>query len=197
MGREDEGLDEGARLLDAYLAEGSPYKVVRLEVVGKDLAIQPWPDYTPLHALAREKGAFHVVANTLRSGAYLYVRRLELTYFPPGTPRNDEFRYCLVKWEGLTFAVATIPARTRRFADRVAEKMGMRLSDGVPTMLGGGMPPRQFPLRGPNVWSLAGACRDLPQRPLMTGDDLAGVSRTEREVCRRLEDEFRDQHHHN
>lgn len=84
----------------------------------------------------------------------LFNQRVELTYYPPGTPRNQLYGYRLVKWEGLVFTLISIQAKARRFAERVAAKTALRLVDGVPTLFGGGAPPKSFPMRGGHVWTL-------------------------------------------
>jgi hypothetical protein len=65
------------------------------------LEMVKYPDYRSLETLGRQPGLLHLVAMANRPGAYLFIRQLELVYFPPRTPRNLEFAFRSVQWEGL------------------------------------------------------------------------------------------------
>lgn len=107
-----------------------------------------------LVAFGREPGRFHVAGLRGRPGVALWLTQLEHTYFPPASPRNAEFVLHWVRWEDLEWAVASIPRRAERFARRTAERLGLRLADGVPTLIDGSGSPKFFPMNGDNVFTL-------------------------------------------
>jgi hypothetical protein len=132
------------------------WAVLEYRTVGNELGLIKYPDYRCLEELARHSGRLHLVALGERPGVYQFTRQLELVYFPPRTPRNVDFEYRAVQWEGMIWALLSIPEKSRRFAERLAAKIGLRLADGVPTAFSSDDPssPAFFPMRGNDVWTL-------------------------------------------
>lgn len=88
-----------------------------------------------------------------RPGIQLCLTELEYKYYVPGTKRNDDFQLRIMEWSEIVWAIATIPIDDRHLMERVAGKCGLRIADGVPTMMtGNGI--EQFPLNGDRVFSL-------------------------------------------
>lgn len=84
----------------------------------------------------------------------MFMSFLEYRYFPPGDPLNDKFRLALVNFEEMIFGVITIPSGSRDKAELVARECGLRLVDGVPMVFGAGPGGRQFPINGPQAWTI-------------------------------------------
>lgn len=73
-----------------------------------------------------------------RPGVTRFLITLEHQHFPPSTARNAEFQLILVKWPDdgpLLWYVVIVPLLTFPEVRRVAAETGMRVADGVPTLL--------------------------------------------------------------
>lgn len=142
------------RRVTNFLA-GEEWRVIEFREVGRDTHLSKYRTYGPLQELARRPGLVHFVGLSIRPGVNLFARTLELTYFPPLTARNDDYELRCVQWEDMGWVLVSIPARNRRWAERTAEKLHLRIADGVPAVATSDRPePRRFPLCGPNVHQL-------------------------------------------
>lgn len=137
-------------------------------------------DYKVLYALDRRPGLLHVAGDVRRVGVGLFTHDLEHRYFPPGTVRNAEFLLHSVLWEGLAFSVVSIPAKCRRFAERVASRHGLRLADGVPHCFSSDHPerPAVFPMKSSAVFTL----EFVPGSPLYRVMNDPELARQQREA---------------
>lgn len=89
-----------------------------------------------------------------RPGVMLFSTLLEYTFFPPSDPsRNKLFNISIFKWEEMVWSVISIPKEFEAHAKACVNKAGLRIADGVPTMLGAGGPKR-FTIDVPNLWTL-------------------------------------------
>lgn len=78
---------------------------------------------------------------------------VENTHYAPMTPRNDLYNIRKLEWEGLMWAIISIPAGDRKLFEHIATKHGIRIADGTPTMVSSAGVSR-FPLDLPNVFTL-------------------------------------------
>tara|TARA_B100000614_G_scaffold262909_1_gene300458 strand:- start:47558 stop:48061 length:504 start_codon:yes stop_codon:yes gene_type:complete len=99
---------------------------------------------------------FNIIVMANRPCVNWFCMKLEYENFVPGTPDNDEFQFFQIKWEEMTWFVISIPADKREVAEQVAAETGMRIADGIPTMLGPDGPSR-FPIDGSNTFSIENA----------------------------------------
>jgi hypothetical protein len=60
-------------------------------------------------ALISDKKMVHFVTDLFRVGSSLFFRRIETTYFRPGTPENDKFLMTVQNNEDLQFVIASFP----------------------------------------------------------------------------------------
>jgi hypothetical protein len=65
-----------------------------------------------------------------KPGVRLCFTKLEYTYFAPGTSKNNEFHFAAIKWKGVVWAIASIPAKDAHLMDKVAAETGIRISPG-------------------------------------------------------------------
>lgn len=100
-----------------------------------------------------------------RLGAYECIVRLEYTHYQPKTDRNDLFGLVLVQWQGVHWAIITIPKEEAPLMQEVADQCGLRVANGVPTMIGGGGIAR-FPVDGDNIFTL----ENKPDHPVYQGN---------------------------
>jgi hypothetical protein len=94
-----------------------------------------------------------VFSMSIRPGALRFMHELEHTFFPPGTELNMKYSLIYVNWSQMMWIGVRIPLEMRTCADVTARRTGMRVANGVPTMIGGGGI-IQFPLNGPHVYTL-------------------------------------------
>jgi len=98
-------------------------------------------------------GRFNIVCMLTRPGVNLFMITLEYNHFIPGTDANDEFLVWQMSFDGLPFMVLSIPADKKDLAFQVAGETGMKISDGIPILIGGGAE-QVFPVAGENTFTL-------------------------------------------
>ncbi len=90
-----------------------------------------------------------------RAGVNLFASILEYKFYPPNTPKNEEFIMQILRWEELTYSIISIPMKEKAYAEAVAKTVGMRIANGVPTMFGGpGGEPKFFPVRVDHAFTI-------------------------------------------
>lgn len=89
-------------------------------------------------AFFRRQDLAHLVFARARPGALVLAVCVEWYWYAPGTPRNRFFHLRLLEWEGMDWAAASFPQPRLPAARRLAKQLGMRLADGVPTLLARG-----------------------------------------------------------
>lgn len=109
-----------------------------------------------LYKLTSDRSKFFVIAMGLRKGSQLFFMKLEYGHFPPRTPENDLFELNVVSWQGTEWYLGSVPMSKKHLCYQVAESIGMRLADGIPTIVTH-KGPQHFPCTdGPHIWSLEG-----------------------------------------
>lgn len=143
--------DAAVSMLVAFLDGrlGSVLEIRERGFDGRNLEIIAHSDYRRLRVLEDLPKRFHVIGLLPRPGVRCFTRALELTYFPPNTPRNQDFTLHWVLWETMPFVLVTIPLQCQRFADRSAARFRLRLVEGIPTVITGDSR-RHFPMTGTN-----------------------------------------------
>jgi len=96
---------------------------------------------------------FNIACMLTRPGANLFMIKLEYTHFVPGTDANDDFLVWQISFDGLPFFLLSIPADKKNLAYKVAGETGMKISDGIPILIGGGAE-QAFPVAGKNTFTL-------------------------------------------
>jgi hypothetical protein len=115
--------------------------------------------------LAKDQTKIHIICMMMRVGVDFFFNHLEYTYFPPLTPENDEYDYCVFKWNNLMWSICSIPLEKKPLAEESAKEAKMKLADGIPFMAGpvvaATRPERLedlevdwFPLNGETVFTL-------------------------------------------
>lgn len=100
-----------------------------------------------------DKIGFILMYAPRRIGVISFATFLEYRHFKPGTPANDQFEMALVKWEQMNFAIVVIPRIHRNQAQWILKQLGLRLADGVPTVIeSSGV--KHFPIDLPNVFTV-------------------------------------------
>ncbi len=118
-----------------------------------------------LEELSKRDGHFNIVGLSCRPGCSEYFQALEQAWFTPSTPLNYDFEYRLFKWQEMLYEIGSVPLEKKHLCFEMAEKMGMRLANGVPHVLGGGLTGKLttlmdgveaavFPLSNPNTFTL-------------------------------------------
>jgi hypothetical protein len=109
-----------------------------------------------LVALAKDQSRLFVVGmvNPMRPGVRKFAMTLEHTHYSPfNEARNNKFELIFSPWEGMHFMLVVVPMEDKAKCDEVADACGLRLNDGVPTIIDG-QGPKPFFLNGKNVWTL-------------------------------------------
>jgi len=120
---------------------------------GKSMVSFYKPD--KLHELLDDEHMF-IFSMSIRPGSLRFFHEMEHTFFMPGTELNAKYSIVYVNWSEMTWIGARIPISMQACAHVTAKRTGMRVADGVPTMIGGdGF--IQFPLNGPHVYALENA----------------------------------------
>jgi len=76
-----------------------------------------------------------IAAGYDRPGTLNYTTTLEHKYYKPNTQRNTLFKLFCCLFDDMLFAVVLIPWNERALAHKHARKCGMRIADGIPTVL--------------------------------------------------------------
>lgn len=122
-----------------------------------------------LQAFVADPQWVHFVGALMREQLGAVFEELEHAHYPPGTPKNDLFHLRLMNWEEMQWAMASIPAQDKHLMEAVCAKHGMRVADGVPTMVGpDGV--KRFPADNARVFHLE--ARGMPKKAM---DDVGGV----------------------
>lgn len=141
----------GLRLTgDASETEGETYKVEKITI-------------EHLKELGRRKDKLNIICLLLHSSVGEFCAALEHTHYKPGEPENDDFTTTYFKWNDLLFVIITIPFKDKSKVDDIAKKVGARLTNNVPTLIGGDdpkfnfggiAPAEMFPLNNPQTFNL-------------------------------------------
>jgi hypothetical protein len=114
-------------------------------------------NYECLRDLEKNPDKVHFVIQASRLGGRLFIVKLEYENYPPRTAKNKDYDLTIAKWPdddwGLLWFVVSIPKKDYNLAEQVAKETGLRIADGVPTIIdmNGCV---HFPISGPTVFSL-------------------------------------------
>ena len=88
-----------------------------------------------------------------RPGVKECITALENRYYKPGTDRNELFIMRIIKFCNILWCIISIPIHEKQLMEEVVKECGLRIADGVPTMIGdGGMV--KFPVDNKRVFTL-------------------------------------------
>jgi len=88
-----------------------------------------------------------------RIGVLSFVTFLEHRHYKPGTPASQELIVAILKFQGMVFALVAFPRYRFPQALWLANQLGLRVADGVPTVASAtGI--THFPLQLPNLFTL-------------------------------------------
>jgi hypothetical protein len=124
--------------------------------------------------IIKSSNRIHLVGLADRPGLSSFFAAIEYHFYPPGTSKNELFDLWAIKWESLMWQVISIPSDKMGAIRQMASMMRLRISDGVPTMLGG------TPEPGDRVWEGC-AVKFFPGSQLPDGTDnrsMYGVEST-------------------
>jgi hypothetical protein len=79
-----------------------------------------------------------VICRVPLAGGDVFFHDLEHSLYAPGTIKNDRFNLYVHLWQGMYWAVGSMPWWDRPSVTELAARHGMRLSNGVPTLLSQG-----------------------------------------------------------
>jgi hypothetical protein len=90
-----------------------------------------------LREMTRDETKFFIIGMLMpiRIGVGLFGSLLEYRHYPPGTLKNDWFQLVLVNWEHMIWGIMSIPIKDKVLAERIAQECGLRLADGVPSVI--------------------------------------------------------------
>lgn len=77
----------------------------------------------------------HLVSMADRPGTMIMSAMIEWTWFVPGSSTAHRFELRRVVWEDIPFLVMTFPRKKFPAIRSLAKRLGMRVADGVPTLL--------------------------------------------------------------
>src|SRR4051794_11530087 len=94
------------------------------------IIVEACDDYESLRGLLNPS-RIALIIQPNRTGARSFCTFLEYKYFPPATPMNGHFRYCIVKWEEQRWIVIVIHKKFLPEADKLAKLFGLRRANGA------------------------------------------------------------------
>lgn len=91
-----------------------------------------------------------------RPGVRAFNVLLEHTHYVPGTSRNDDFTVHVLRWGNtdMLWFITSVPMVDRHLAEECAERVGLRIADGIPTMFSPDGTVLTFPADGSTVFTL-------------------------------------------
>jgi len=87
--------------------------------------------------------------NPRKPGVRILCLSVEYQYFPPGTPKNNDYFYTMLTWEGMVWSVLSLMPEFDGIVKKKAGEHGLQVVDGVPHFRDS-----SFPLCGENVFTL-------------------------------------------
>lgn len=123
--------------------------------------------YESIREFIRDPKYIHYVGMIAppRPGVRLCAIKLEHTYFIPGTPSNEEFLLRIFEWCGMIWIMISIPREKSNLMEKVAAECGLRIADGVPTLIGSGAY-NPFPFNDSSVFTL----ENIPGHPIYSNN---------------------------
>jgi len=89
--------------------------------------------------MTRDETKFFIIGMLMpiRIGVGLFGSLLEYRHYPPGTLRNDWFQLVLANWEHMIWGIMSIPIKDKVLAERIAQECGLKLANGIPSVIDG------------------------------------------------------------
>lgn len=105
-----------------------------------------------------------------RPGVGELLEFVEHEYYKPGTPRNDLFLMRIIRWEDMVWSLVSIPIRERSYVEKAVRSFGLRIVDGVPSVLSGGKLDR-FPYENERTYTF----ENVSGHPVYRNDPLEEI----------------------
>jgi len=110
------------------------------------------------------------MAQPPRPGFVEFITHVEYEHYTPGTDREDLYRLWVIKWGGILWVMIGVPLVDEKLIQKSAELCGLRIADGIPTMLGNGNN-EPFPVSRFNVYTM----ENHPDHPVYRNDPTVNV----------------------
>lgn len=81
------------------------------------------------------KDNVHLVSMLERPGSLALISSIEWFWFSPKKSLNHLINMAIVKWEDINWVVTSFPEHKLQDAKQLAKQLGMRIADGVPTII--------------------------------------------------------------
>ncbi len=88
-----------------------------------------------------------------RPGVLDCIVLLEHRDYVPDTPRNELFIMRILNWQGMKWVLVSIPLTEKHLMEKAADECGLRVANGIPTMISG-TGTHFFPANSGNVFTL-------------------------------------------
>jgi hypothetical protein len=88
-----------------------------------------------IQVVTRRDGRVFLIGMTQRVGLTAFIAAIEWYWYTPGTPRNRFFDVYFTEWEDIHYVIAAFPIGRLDAARRLAKQLGLRIGNGVPTMV--------------------------------------------------------------
>jgi hypothetical protein len=107
------------------------------------------PEDRVAELVTRGDGRIYLIAHITRVAVPAFAAAIEWYWYPPDSERNRLFDVYSTKWAALDWIIIAFPNGRLPAVRRLAKQLGLRLADGVPTVVGnpGAVIMAQFALR--------------------------------------------------
>lgn len=100
-----------------------------------------------------------------RPGFTEFITYVEYEHYTPGTDRAEFYNLWMFRWSGMFWAMIGVPLVDESLIQKSADLCGLRIADGIPTILGGENSER-FPVSRFNVYTM----ENHPDHPVYRND---------------------------
>lgn len=88
-----------------------------------------------IEIVTRRDGRVFLVGMAQRIGLSAFFAAIEWYWYTPHSPRNRFFDVYVTEWEDIDYVIAAFPIGRLDAARRLAKQLGLRIGNGVPTMV--------------------------------------------------------------
>lgn len=113
----------------------------------------------------------HYAMLAVRPGCQEFLTNVEMSHYKPRTPRNDLFSIRFFIWSDLVWFVMSVPFNERMLVESVMGSCGLRVADGVPTMIANGQI-TTFMITGDNVFTI----ENVSDHPVYRNDNTINAA---------------------
>jgi len=123
--------------LETYFSASKKVKIGGVSMPIPEIS-RPMED-DELKEMTKDESRFFIIGMLMppRIGVALFGSLLEYRHYSPMTPSNDLFQLVMLNWEGMFWGVISIPIEDRVYAERIAKECGLKLAEGIPSVIDG------------------------------------------------------------